>query len=142
MVAVSSLYETAPIGGPDQGDFLNAVIVVESDLTARELLDIGKAAEASAGRLRRERWGPRTLDVDVLLHGDEVVDEPGLRVPHPRMTDRRFVLEPLAEAWPDAVVPRLGPVADLRQAVTDQEVRVVKGTGWVEGESAPDGAGE
>ena len=130
IVGVSSLYETSPIGGPTQGDYLNAVIVVEADLAPHRLLEVGRAAEAAAGRTRRVRWGPRTLDVDVLLHGDEVIDEPGLRVPHPRMAERRFVLQPLAEVWPGAVVPGLGPVADLLDGVMDQEVRVVAGPDW------------
>lgn len=131
VAAVSSLYESAPIGGPDQGDYLNAVIVVRSDRSARELLDTGKAAEVAAGRETRVRWGPRTLDVDVLLHGEEIVDEPGLRVPHPRMAERRFVLEPLAEVWPDAIAPGLGLVTELLEGVLEQEVRVLVGPRWV-----------
>lgn len=107
------------------------MIVVDSDRTARRLLEAGKAVEAATGRQTRVRWGPRTLDVDVLLHGEEIVDEPGLRVPHPRMAERRFVLEPLAEAWPDAEVPGLGPVTSLLEGVMEQEVRVVEGPGWI-----------
>jgi 2-amino-4-hydroxy-6-hydroxymethyldihydropteridine diphosphokinase len=109
------------------------VIVVKGDHPARWLLEVGRAAEASAGRTARQRWGPRTLDVDVLLYGDEVVDEPGLRVPHPRMPERRFVLQPLAEVWPEAVVPGVGPVTDLLEGVMEQEVRVVEGPEWVSG---------
>jgi 2-amino-4-hydroxy-6-hydroxymethyldihydropteridine diphosphokinase len=109
------------------------VIVVASNLTARRLLDAGKAAEAASGRESRVRWGPRTLDVDVLLHGEEIVDEPGLRVPHPRMAERRFVLEPLAEVWPDAEIPGRGPVTALLEGVMEQEVRVVAGPEWVPG---------
>jgi 2-amino-4-hydroxy-6-hydroxymethyldihydropteridine diphosphokinase len=81
--------------------------------------------ERSVGRKRRERWGPRLLDLDLLLYGDATINAPGLRVPHPRMADRRFVLGPLAEVWPGAEVPGHGVVEDLLDAVADQEVRVV-----------------
>jgi 2-amino-4-hydroxy-6-hydroxymethyldihydropteridine diphosphokinase len=110
VVAVSPVYETAPVGGPPQDDYLNAVVAVESDLDARALLRVAQDLEARAGRVRAERWGPRTLDVDVLLVGDVAVDEEDLVVPHPRMRERAFVLAPLADldpTWTDAV-PRDG----------------------------------
>ena len=132
VVAVSSLYETAPIGGPAQGPFLNAVAVVETGLTPRALLDLCLAVEREAGRRRRVRWGPRSLDLDLLLYDRAVVDEPGLQVPHPRLAARRFVLEPLVEAWPEAALPDGTPVADLLAGVADQEVAVVAGPGWWE----------
>jgi 2-amino-4-hydroxy-6-hydroxymethyldihydropteridine diphosphokinase len=112
VVAVSPIYETAPVGGPPQPEYLNAVVAVETALSARELLSVAHALEADAERVRLERWGPRTLDVDVLLAGDERVDEPDLVVPHPRMEERAFVLVPLADldsAWrpaADALVSR------------------------------------
>lgn len=134
LVAVSSLYETAPIGGPAQGPFLNAVAVVGSGLTPRALLDLCLRLERAAGRRRRVRWGPRSLDLDLLLYDGAVVDEPGLQVPHPRLGGRRFVLEPLVEAWPEAALPDGTPVAGLLAAVADQEVRVVAGPGWWDGE--------
>lgn len=130
LVAVSSLYETAPIGGPAQGSFLNAVAVVEAGLTPRALLDVFLGIEREAGRRRRVRWGPRSLDLDLLLYDRAVVDEPGLQVPHPRLGGRRFVLEPLAEAWPEAALPDGTPVSSLLGAVADQEVTVVAGPGW------------
>jgi len=130
VVAVSSLYETAPIGGPNQGPFLNAVVVLETDLVPRSLLDLCLAIEHDAGRRRRVRWGPRLLDLDLLLYAREMVDEPGLQVPHPRLEARRFVLEPLAEAWPEAVLPDGTPVAALLPAVARQEVIPVEGPGW------------
>ena len=130
LVAVSSLYETAPVGGPAQGPFLNAVAVVEAGLTPRALLDLCLGIERRAGRRRRVRWGPRLLDLDLLLYDRAVVDEPGLQVPHPRLGGRRFVLEPLAEAWPEAALPDGTPVAGLLGAVADQEVTVVAGPGW------------
>ena len=101
--AVSDVYETAPVGGPDQDDFLNAVVAIETDLTPRALLGVALHVESLAARVRTVRWGPRTLDVDVLLYGDERVDEPDLQIPHPRMTERAFVLAPLHDVAPDRV---------------------------------------
>lgn len=123
MLATSSLWETAPVGGPPQGDFLNAVAVLHTVLGPRPLLDGCLEIERSAGRERRERWGPRVLDLDLLLYSDAVIAAPGLQVPHPRMLDRRFVLAPLAEAWPGAVIPGHGPVEELLEAVVDQRAR-------------------
>ena len=100
VVAVSPVYETAPVGGPPQDDYLNAVVALDTDLTPHDLLRIAQGLEAAEHRVRRERWGPRTLDVDVLLVGDEVVDDPDLVVPHPRLTERAFVLVPLADLDP------------------------------------------
>ncbi len=108
VVAVSQVYETDPVGGPPgQGAYLNCVVELRTTRTARELLGVAQAAEAAARRVRVERWGPRTLDVDVLLVGDEVVDEPDLTVPHPRMWERGFVLVPLADLAPELVVGHL-----------------------------------
>ena len=130
VLAVSSLYETAPVGGPLQGPFLNAAAVIDTGLTAPALLGLCRALERGAGRRRRVRWGPRTLDIDLLLYGREVVDQPGLQVPHPRLAERRFALEPLAEAWPEAALPDGTPVCSLLAAVAEQEVAVVAGAGW------------
>lgn len=130
LAAVSSLYETAPIGGPAQGPFLNAVAVVETGLPPRAVLDLCLAIERAAGRSRGVRWGPRSVDLDLLLYGRAVVAEPGLQVPHPRLGERRFALEPLAEAWPEAVLPDGTPVVALLAAVAEQEVGVVAGAGW------------
>ena len=123
IVAASPVYETAPVGGPDQGPYLNAVVVLDTALPARRLLEECLAIETAAGRERQERWGPRTLDLDLLLYGAKTIDEPGLTVPHPRMGERRFVLAPLLDAWPDATLPDGTPIADLLAAVGDQEVR-------------------
>ena len=103
VVAVSPLYETDPVGGPEQGAFLNLVVELETDLDARGLLAVCAEREAEAERVRLERWGPRTLDVDVLWVDGEEVDEPDLVVPHPRMGQRRFVLAPLQDLAPDLV---------------------------------------
>ena len=106
VVAVSSLYETEPVGGPPgQGPFLNLVVELDTELGPRGLLEVARGLEADAQRRREVRWGPRTLDVDVLLVGDLVVDEADLVVPHPRMWERRFVVDPLAELAPDLVPP-------------------------------------
>ena len=104
VVAVSPMYETDPVGGPDgQGPYLNVVVEIDSDLTARELLGVCHRLESAAGRVRQERWGPRTLDVDILWTDGDPVDEPDLQVPHPRMFERRFVMAPLADLAPDVV---------------------------------------
>jgi 2-amino-4-hydroxy-6-hydroxymethyldihydropteridine diphosphokinase len=117
VVAVSRVYETTPVGGPPQPDYLNAVVAVDTILDARELLGIGQRLEGAAGRVRSERWGPRTLDVDVLLVGDERIDDADLVVPHPRMAERAFVVVPLAEldpAWDDraAALAQPDPLTD------------------------------
>ena len=103
LVAVSPVYETDPVGGPDQDLFLNCVVELDTARTPHELLELCRRLEADSGRVRVERWGPRTLDVDVLLVGDLTVDDPDLIVPHPRMWDRRFVLAPLADLAPELV---------------------------------------
>jgi 2-amino-4-hydroxy-6-hydroxymethyldihydropteridine diphosphokinase len=103
VVAVSPLYETDPVGGPDQGAFLNLVVELDTDRTPRELLALCAEREEAAARVREVRWGPRTLDVDVLWVDGATVDEPDLVVPHPRMRERRFVLAPLRDLAPDLV---------------------------------------
>jgi 2-amino-4-hydroxy-6-hydroxymethyldihydropteridine diphosphokinase len=114
VVAVSTFRETDPVGYIDQPRFLNAAAALETELSARELLDRLLAVERKLGRTREgPRYGPRTIDLDLLLYGDEVVDEPGLRVPHPYLAERRFALEPLAELDPGLAVPGVGPVAAL-----------------------------
>jgi 2-amino-4-hydroxy-6-hydroxymethyldihydropteridine diphosphokinase len=106
--AVSSLYRTEPVGMRDQPDFLNAVLGGSTRLTPLELMDAFAGIEGALGRVREIPLGPRTLDLDLLLYGSEVVDEAGLQVPHPRMAARRFVLLPLAEIAPHARHPVLG----------------------------------
>lgn len=125
VVAVSSLYESDPVGGPDQPGYLNAVAIVETDLSAADLLARLLAIEQRAGRERNVRWGPRTLDLDLILHGDSEVASEGLHVPHPRYGERRFVLEPLVEVWPEATTPDGTRAADLLPAVEAQRVRRV-----------------
>ena len=104
VVAVSPVYETDPVGGPGgQDPYLNLVVELDTSLSPRQLLEVAQRLESTAQRVRTERWGPRTLDVDVLLVGDLAVDEPDLVVPHPRMWERAFVLVPLADLAPDLV---------------------------------------
>jgi 2-amino-4-hydroxy-6-hydroxymethyldihydropteridine diphosphokinase len=117
VVAVSQLHETEPVGVVDQPPFLNGAVAIETTLGPRELLDLLLEIERSLGRVRVERWGPRTVDLDLLVYGSETVDEPGLRVPHPRLHERRFALEPLAELAPELVVPGRGPVSELLAAL-------------------------
>lgn len=105
VVAVSPVYETDPVGGPPQGPYLNVVVELDTSRSPRQLLEECRRLEERAGRRRTVRFGPRTLDVDVLLVGDERVAEPDLVVPHPRLWQRRFVLAPLADLAPDLVQP-------------------------------------
>lgn len=106
VTAVSSLYETAPVGGPPQRSFVNVVVGVETPLEPRQLLDACQGIEHRLGREPSDiRWGPRVADLDILLYGAEKVSEPDLEIPHPRLKERRFVLVPLLEIDPDAVDP-------------------------------------
>jgi 2-amino-4-hydroxy-6-hydroxymethyldihydropteridine diphosphokinase len=106
VVAVSPLYETEPVGGPaGQGPYLNAVVELSTEDTPRQLLERCRSLEAAAGRVRTEHWGPRTLDADVLLVEGAEAHEPDLTVPHPRLWERRFVVQPLADLAPDLVSP-------------------------------------
>ena len=113
LIARSKLHRTAPVGYAAQPDFVNACALVETALEPRALLDQLLAVEKRHGRVRDIPNGPRTLDLDIVVYGDRVIDEPGLKVPHPRAHERAFVLVPLLEAWPDAVIPGRGRVADL-----------------------------
>lgn len=108
VLATSPVYETAPVGGPPQGHFLNAALLVAFEGSPRALLDALLAIERSLGRIRLERWGPRTVDMDILWVDGLVVDEPGLTVPHPRLTERAFALLPMLDVAPDARDPRTG----------------------------------
>lgn len=99
--SVSHLYKTAPWGNIDQPSFLNACALIKTDICARQLLKLCLDIEKDLGRVRLERWGPRVLDLDVLFYGDEQIDEPGLQIPHPRMTQRAFVMVPLSDVAPE-----------------------------------------
>ncbi len=111
--AVSSFYKTAPVGGPAQDDYLNAVLIAESDMDPLDLLIIMQEIETLAGRTREVHWGPRTLDLDLITFGDHKIDEPHLELPHPRAHERTFVLEPWLEIDPAAVLLGYGPISEL-----------------------------
>ncbi len=115
----SAVYRTPAWGRTDQPDFLNAVVELQTRIVPRVLLNSLLEIEQRFGRVRRseDRWGPRVLDLDLLLYGEDVLDEPGLSLPHPRLHERAFVLVPLAEIAPDLVVPGRGMVRDLLAAV-------------------------
>ena len=125
LLAASSLYRSAPVGVGEQPDFINAVAEVETALSARELLEELLTAEARFGRERPSPGAPRTLDLDLLLYGDEVIAVPGLVVPHPRMHERAFVLMPLAEIAPEVSIPRQGGVKTLLAACRGQKIQKI-----------------
>jgi 2-amino-4-hydroxy-6-hydroxymethyldihydropteridine diphosphokinase len=137
---VSAVYQTAPVGGPEQDDYLNAVLLAESRLTGKQVLAMCVAAEAAAGRVRTVRWGPRTLDVDVISYGNEVSAEPDLTLPHPRAHERTFVLVPWLEIDPDAWLPGYGAVADLPAAAATAGIRRLASPRLVLPGAAPEGA--
>ena len=118
VMAVSELRETDPVGVVDQPRFLNGAVALETSLEPRALLDVMLRIESDLGRVRDgTRWGPRTVDLDLLAYADRVVNEPGLRIPHPRVHERLFALEPLAELDPDLEIPGRGRVSELLAAL-------------------------
>ena len=120
--ALSSLYRTAPVGGPDQPDYLNAVARLETRLDAQALLSGLLAIERALGRMRSIPNAPRTLDLDLLLYGDLTIATPALTLPHPRMHERRFVLEPLIEIEPDCIIPQRGAAREWHLRTMEQIV--------------------
>jgi 2-amino-4-hydroxy-6-hydroxymethyldihydropteridine diphosphokinase len=121
----SSLYATAPVGGPEQDDYLNQVVELRTELSARELLLAIGRIEAELGRERKVRWGPRSIDVDILWYDGSSIAEPDLEVPHPRMEERRFVLDPLAELAPELVLASGRTAREALAAVGGQVVERV-----------------
>lgn len=126
-LAVSPVYETTPVGGPEQPDYLNAVVIAETSMPAQAVLERCLSLEDAYGRVRDERWGPRTLDLDLIIYGDEVSNSPGLTLPHPRAHERAFVLAPWLDADPQAQIPGCGPVADLLAALATAGIARVEG---------------
>jgi 2-amino-4-hydroxy-6-hydroxymethyldihydropteridine diphosphokinase len=122
LVAASSLYRTAPVGLAGQPDFINAVAALDTSLSPDDLLEALFAIERSFGRVRKEKNGPRTLDLDLLLYDNEIIDTPHLHLPHPRLHLRAFVVVPLAEIAPDCRLPGRGTVAAWLPAVANQQI--------------------
>lgn len=127
-VAVSPVFETDPVGGPEQPAYLNAVLIAETTLPARAVLDRCHSIEDAFGRTRTQKWGPRTLDLDLIIYGDEVSDDPELTLPHPRAHERAFVLAPWHAADPQARLPGWGHVSDLLAKVGLDGVAQLDGT--------------
>jgi 2-amino-4-hydroxy-6-hydroxymethyldihydropteridine diphosphokinase len=123
VVAVSPVFETDPVGGPQQPDYLNAVLLADTDLAADALLTVAHEVEAASGRERLERWGPRTLDVDIVAIGDQTMDTSDLVIPHPRAAERAFVLMPWLAVDPSATLPGRGPIAELLAGLETAGVR-------------------
>ncbi len=127
VLAISPVYETAPVGGPPQPDYLNAVLLIHTGLPPRDLLDAIHGLEAGFGRVRAERFGPRTLDIDIICFAGQVSDDPELTLPHPRAHERAFVLAPWHDIDPGAELPGHGPVAGLLAGLDRAGVRPVPG---------------
>lgn len=121
VLALSAVYETKPVGGPEQPDYLNAVVLIDTLLPPEILLDRAHAIEDALQRIREVRWGPRTLDVDLIVYGDETRDDPDLTLPHPRARDRAFVLVPWLDVDPAAELPGVGPVNPLAVSAADRD---------------------
>jgi 2-amino-4-hydroxy-6-hydroxymethyldihydropteridine diphosphokinase len=130
VIAVSSLYRTPPWGKLDQPDFLNAAAEISTTLAPRALLDLCLEAERKLKRVREERWGPRLIDIDILVFGDRIIHETGLEVPHPRMLERAFVLAPLAEIAPELAVGGRSVSERLSAVDTSGIERLASGRDW------------
>lgn len=126
MIRISSLYKSKPVGPQDQDDYINAVAQLETELSPLELLDALQEIEDDHGRVRNERWGPRTLDLDILMFGDEVIQSDRLTIPHPEIPNRSFVLVPWAEINADCVIPNSGRVTDLITKVDQEGLEIMQ----------------
>jgi len=128
LMRTSSLYRTRPVGPEDQPDYINAVTWIKTGLSASDLLDHMQAIEDSQGRTRHIHWGPRTLDLDLLLFGESIIHDVDLNVPHPEMHKRGFVLYPLYEISPEIIIPGFGPIMELLQNTNPDEVQKLPGS--------------
>ena len=114
---LSTNHETDPVGGPEQPNYLNAIAIAETELDPRELLIVMLEIENKLGRKREVHWGPRTIDLDLIVFGDEIIDSEVLVLPHPRAHERKFVLEPWLEIEPDAYIPGIGEIENILQRI-------------------------
>lgn len=124
IINISQVYETKPMGGPQQDNFLNAVVEIDTSLSPDELLSFIQKLEFEANRVREVHWGPRTLDVDILVYGDLVSKNPNLTIPHPRISERPFVLIPWYEISPEITIPELGNLKDLFNQISKTDVQL------------------
>jgi|TARA_B110000046_G_scaffold148037_1_gene155840 2-amino-4-hydroxy-6-hydroxymethyldihydropteridine diphosphokinase len=125
IIRISSFYESKPIGPQDQSDYINAVIKLKTNLDSTKLLNSLQTIENHHGRIRSQYWGPRTLDLDILLFGDQIIHNDRLTIPHTEICNRAFVLVPLSEIEPDCVIPEKGIVSDLVSNVSQAELKVL-----------------
>jgi 2-amino-4-hydroxy-6-hydroxymethyldihydropteridine diphosphokinase len=125
IIRISSFYESKPIGPQDQSDYINAVIKLKTNLDSTKLLNSLQTIENHHGRIRSQYWGPRTLDLDILLFGDQIIHNDRLTIPHTEICNRSFVLVPLSEIEPDCVIPEKGIVSDLVSNVSQAELKVL-----------------
>ena len=125
IIRISSFYESKPIGPQDQSDYINAVIKLKTNLDSTKLLNSLQTIENHHGRIRSQYWGPRTLDIDILLFGDQIIHNDRLTIPHTEICNRSFVLVPLSEIEPDCVIPEKGIVSDLVSNVSQAELKVL-----------------
>jgi 2-amino-4-hydroxy-6-hydroxymethyldihydropteridine diphosphokinase len=134
ITAVSAIYETAPVGGPEQDHYLNACAALDTELTPTRLLLMMLDIEEKIGRVRKVRWGPRIIDLDLLLYGEIMMNTPLLELPHPRMSERDFVLIPLADIAPDQIIPGLNQTVALTLAgrPKNEEIKLFLPTGCYE----------
>ena len=121
---VSAVYQTKPVGGPEQDDYLNAVLEIETELSPTELLEVIQSIENGQDRVREVRWGPRTLDIDVLTYNDLILGDEKLTLPHPRISERAFVLVPWHEIAPDTVIAGVGELEGLYQQIPKLDVQL------------------
>ena len=126
VLKVSSLYKSKPIGPQDQDDYINAVAKIGTDLMPHELLECMQSIENKQGRIRKERWGPRTLDLDILMFGDEIIKDDKLTIPHLDIENRSFVLAPLAEIDFDCLIPGKGKARDLLTIIGQEDLEIIQ----------------
>ena len=126
IINVSSLYKSKPMGPQNQDDYINAVVQIETEMEPTELLNYLQAIENRHGRVRAEHWGPRTIDLDILMFGNEIIQNDRLTVPHPQITKRSFVIVPLAEIAPDVVIPEKGLVSELLLSIDQDGLEILQ----------------